>query len=111
MPERRKLLLSMLDGVYFDAKGEKALGAITPKPTFLSIFQVAITREGSLVLMLNEKDLPPSIPGSAADPLGPCSWWRRGGVDLPLKRRISVWVMPGLSHRGAPARAMMAVVA
>ena len=109
MPERRKLLLSILDGVYFDTKGEKALVAITPKLTFLPIFQVAVTLEGSLVLMLKEKDLPPSLPGSEADPSGPRSWWRQGGVDLPLKHRIALWVMPGLGHLAAPAHAMTAV--
>ena len=80
LPERRKLLLSMLDGVYFDTKGEKALVAIKPKPAFVPIFQVAVTREGSQVILLREEDLPPSLPVSTEAGLStPCSWWRRGG--------------------------------
>ena len=87
LPERRRLLLSMLDGVYFDTKGEKALVAIKPKPAFLPIFQVAVTREGSLVVLLNEKDLPQPLPEPTEAGLhDPCSWWRRGGVEPPVQK-------------------------
>ncbi len=51
------------------------------------IFQVAVTREGSDVVLLKEEDLPPSLPDpSEAGPSTPCSWWRRGGVEPPVQK-------------------------
>ncbi len=50
LEERRKLLLSMLDAVYVDAKEEKRLVAIRPKPPFRPVFQVATARESSGVV-------------------------------------------------------------
>jgi len=52
--EQRKLLLTMLDGVYIDAKQTKSIVAIKPKPPFKPIFQVAVTREGSDIRIINE---------------------------------------------------------
>ena len=52
--ERRKLLLTMLDAVYVDAKKSKAIIAIRPKPPFKPVFQVAASREGSDIRILNE---------------------------------------------------------
>ena len=52
--ERRKLLLSMLDAVYVDAKKLKSIIAIKPKPPFRPIFQVAATRAGSKIRIINE---------------------------------------------------------
>jgi site-specific DNA recombinase len=54
LEERRKLLLSMLDAVYVDAKQSKSIVAIRPKPPFRPIFQVAASREGSDIRILNE---------------------------------------------------------
>ncbi len=54
LAERRKLLLTMLDAVYVDAKQEKRIVAIKPKPPFRPVFQVAATKEGSGVMLLNE---------------------------------------------------------
>ena len=79
MPERRKLLLAMLDGVYVDAKEDKRIVGIKPKPPFRPVFQVATTKEGSGVEILKE---PPVDP-----PEAPCLWWRRGRVELPSRRR------------------------
>ena len=62
--ERRKLLLTMLDVVYVDAKKSKSIIAIRPKPPFKPIFQVAAQREGSVIQILNglEKSSPsPSV--------------------------------------------------
>jgi len=39
--ERRKLLLTMLDAIYADAKQTKSIIAIKPKPPFKPVFQVA----------------------------------------------------------------------
>ncbi|MGK5091403.1 recombinase family protein, partial [Deltaproteobacteria bacterium TL4] len=54
LDERRRLLLSMLDAVYVDAKEEKRIVAIKPKPPFRPVFQVAATKEGSEVILINE---------------------------------------------------------
>jgi len=78
LEERRKLLLAMLDAVYVDAKEEKRIVGIKPKPPFRPIFQVATTKEGSGVLLMKE---PP-----ASQPEAPCFWWRRGRVELPRLR-------------------------
>jgi len=52
--EQRKLLLSMLDAVYVDAKETKSIIAIKPKPPFKPILQVAASRKGSDIHILNE---------------------------------------------------------
>ena len=52
--EKRKLLLTMLDAVYIDAKNTKSIIAIKPKPPFKPVFQVAASREGSDIRILNE---------------------------------------------------------
>ncbi|MFC2008026.1 hypothetical protein ACFLVB_05495 [Chloroflexota bacterium] len=52
--EKRKLLLSMLDAVYVDAKKTKSVIAIQPKPPFKPVFQVAASRKGSDIRILNE---------------------------------------------------------
>ena len=79
LEERRKLLLAMLDAVYVDAKEEKRIVGIKPKPPFRPIFQVATTKEGSGVLLMKE---PPD-----SRPEAPCFWWRRGRVELPVQRK------------------------
>ena len=83
LPERRKLLLSMLDGVYFDTKGEKPLVAIKPKAAFMPVFQVAVTRQGSDVILMKEP------PGDCREAhTTPCLWWRRGGVEPPVQKTL-----------------------
>ena len=62
LEERRKLLLAMLDAVYVDAKEEKRIVGIKPKPPFRPIFQVATTKEGSSVLLMKE---PPESTGGS----------------------------------------------
>jgi site-specific DNA recombinase len=52
--ERRKLLLTMLDAVYVDAKKTKSIIAIRPKPPFKPVFQVAASRKGSDIHIINE---------------------------------------------------------
>ncbi|MFC1955773.1 hypothetical protein ACFLWZ_04505 [Chloroflexota bacterium] len=54
LEERRKLLLTMLDAVYVDAKQTKSIVTIKPKPPFKPVFQVAASREGSDIRILNE---------------------------------------------------------
>jgi len=95
LTERRKLLLTMLDGVYIDAKEEKRVVAIKPKPPFRPIFQVAATKVGSDAVLVREEDPDetnqPPPHGHEADNLT-CSWWRRGRVELHLKREFQVLV-------------------
>jgi len=52
--ERRKLLLTMQDAIYVDAKRTKSIIAIKPKPPFKPVFQVAASREGHDIRILNE---------------------------------------------------------
>jgi site-specific DNA recombinase len=61
LQERRKLLMSMLDAVYFDTKGSKSLIAVRPKPPFKPIFQVAASKEGSGIRIVNEPYLGSSV--------------------------------------------------
>ena len=79
LTERRKLLMAMLDAVYVDTVEEKSVVAIRPKPAFRPIFEVATTRAGSGIILINET--PPDPEGPEAESL--CSWWRRGRVELP----------------------------
>jgi hypothetical protein len=76
LSEQRKLLLTMLEAVYVDTKQSKSIVAVRPKPPFRPIFQVAATKEGSGIRIINEPlggssvfqvelDSPPPPPGSS----------------------------------------------
>ena len=98
MEERRKLLLTMIDAVYVDAKEDKCIVAVKPKPAFRPIFEVATTKEGSGVILI--KELP-----NQADPEAPCLWWRRGRVELHhkhgLMKQIILMITTACPHIGA----------
>jgi hypothetical protein len=79
--ERHKILQTMLDAVYVDTVEEKTIVAIRPKPAFQALFQVATTKEGSGVILYNEKALTLS---ESSDDNAPCFWWRRGRVEIHL---------------------------
>ena len=79
LTERRKLLMAMLDAVYVDTVEEKSVVAIRTKPAFRSIFELATTRAGSGIVLINKT--PPDPEGLEAESL--CSWWRRGRVEPP----------------------------
>ena len=79
--ERRKLLLTMLDAVCVDTVEEKSIVAIRPKPAFQPLFEVATTKEGSGVVMIHEKELPP-VPDNPEATTSPCLWWRLGRLDI-----------------------------
>ena len=53
--ERRKILVTMLDGVYVDTVEEKAVVALRPKPAFQPLFEIATTWPGSGVYLINEE--------------------------------------------------------
>ena len=81
MNERRKLMLTMLDAVYVDAKEEKCIVAIKPEPPFIPVFQVATTKKGSGVTLLKE---PPVYSPETLS----FFWWRRGRVELPVQGNL-----------------------
>jgi DNA invertase Pin-like site-specific DNA recombinase len=54
LSEQRKILLTMLDAVYIDAKGGKRVIAVMPKPPFRPIFQVASAKKDSKIHIINE---------------------------------------------------------
>jgi len=83
MAERRKLLLTLLDAVYVDTVEEKAIVAIRPKPAFQALFEIATTRQGSDVVLINEPPEAPNEPGAA----DLCFWWRRGREPVS-KRQV-----------------------
>jgi len=57
LTERRRLLLTMLDAVYVDTVEETSIVAIRPKPAFQPLFEIATTRKGSDVVLINEPPL------------------------------------------------------
>ena len=79
---RAGIPVGMLDADYVDTVEEKSVLAIRPKPAFRPIFEVATTRGGSGIVLINET--PPDPEGPEAESL--CSWWRRGRVELPVQK-------------------------
>ena len=83
----------MLDAVYVDTVEEQSIVAIKPRPAFRPLFEIATMREDSRICLVNERDLEngkrPTAheQGAQADM---CSWWRRGRVELHLKRGIEL---------------------
>jgi hypothetical protein len=72
---------------YVDTVEDKAIIAIRPKPAFQALFQVATTKEGSGVVLYNEKAF--DLSGSSDD-MTPCFWWRRGRVELHRNTYLGV---------------------
>jgi hypothetical protein len=88
--------MTMLDAVYVDTVEEKAIVALKPKAAFQALFQIATTREGSGVVIINE--IRPAYL-EAPDESTLCSWWR---VDLLLTPYLRVLVAAnwaGLAYR------------
>ncbi len=119
LEERRKLLLTMIDSVYYDAKESKSIVAIKPKAPFIPVFKVATTREGSGVTLINGRPPGPLTKGGEEDSRvldreamreafarashdeaaegNQCLWWRRGRVELPVQKRPSLGYATGLA--------------
>ena len=76
----------MLDAMYVDAKEDKCIVGVRPKPSFRPIFQLATTREGSGVYIISE---PPDDTPEARS----CFWWRRRTVELPLKHGLKLMLV------------------
>ena len=85
LAECHRILTSMLEAVCVDAVEEKRIVAIIPKPACRPVFQVATTREGSGVVLIRQDPQPVEAEGLAT----PCSWWRRGRVELPVQQAPS----------------------
>jgi hypothetical protein len=98
--ERRRILMTMLDAVYVDTVEEKRIIAIRPRPAFRPLLGMATMREGSGIVLVAERPpdedgLPAEMPsapppdGQGADAI-PCSWWRRGRVELYREHGLGV---------------------
>ena len=79
----------MLDAVNVDTVDEKAIAAIRPKPAFRPLFEIATTRVGSGVVLINQTPQTQDEPEASE----PFFWWRRGRVELGLKHGLAVLVL------------------
>ena len=79
LTEMRKLLMAMLDAAYVDTVEEKSVVAIRPKPAFRPIFEVATSRAGSGIALINQTPQTQDDPEASES----CSWWRRGRLQPP----------------------------
>jgi len=86
MTQRLYLLVALLNAAHVDTVKEKSVVAIRPTPAFRPIFEVATTREGSGIALINQT---PQI-RNEAEASESCSWWRRGRVELYRERRLIV---------------------
>ena len=89
--ERRRILTTILDAVFVDTGELKSIVAIVPKPAVRPLFEIALTRPESGVVLIKEE--PPAEKGSEA--ATPGSWWRRGRVELHLNTYLTVLVAVG----------------
>ena len=80
LTERPHLLMAMLDTVYVDIVEEKSVVAIRFKPAFRLIFEVATTRGGNGIVLINET--PPDPEGQR---LNHCVLGGDGGESPSLK--------------------------
>ena len=90
--QRREMLVTMLDAVYVERREEKSIVAIRAKPAFRPLFEIASTIEGSpVVLVVESEGEDRESPAHADDSATiPCSWWRRGRVELHREHGIHV---------------------
>ena len=92
LAEGRNLLMVMLDEVYVGTVDEEAIVTIRPKPAFRLLFEIATTREGSGIALINQT---PQI-RNEAEASESCSWWKRGRVEL------KTWPRRWLTHSVIP---------
>ena len=116
--ERRMILMTMLEAVYVECKEERRIVAIKPKPAFRPLFEIAMMREGSGVVLVRDDDDQDDSLGNGAKPkTGPsgpdcgdgsasdndaresnqCWWWRRGRVELPVQKTLRLGCTTSLS--------------
>jgi site-specific DNA recombinase len=80
--ERRKLLLTMLDAVYVDAKKTRPIVTIKPKPPFIPVFQVAVLKEGSSIQLYKQTHPLPRVD------MGRVSGGGEGGSNSPSRKKL-----------------------
>ena len=94
LEQRRRLLLTMLEAVYVDAKDERRIVAIRPKPPFMPVFLTASTTEESWMELTHE---PPGVarrlmstrvPGGDGGESNPPSRRYPDGICYRLIRRL-----------------------
>jgi len=85
MSLRLTIGFGMLDAVYMETKEFKQIVEIHPKPAFGPVFQAATAREGSAKVLIKESPQTACGPGET----GPCSWSRRGRVELYLAHGLA----------------------
>ena len=83
LEEKRKLLLSVLDCVYVDAKKTKSIVSIKPKPPFIPVFKVAVLREGSTIQLYQQTRQFSELA------MGRVSGGGGGGLNSPSKRQVA----------------------
>ncbi len=82
LEEKRKLLLSVLDCVYMDAKKTKSIVSIKPKPPFVPIFKVAVlSKESNIQLYQQTRQFSELAMGCVSGGGG-------GGLNSPSMRRL-----------------------
>ena len=97
----------MLDAVYLDTVEEKRIVAISPKPAFRPLLEIATTREGSVIVLVHDQKEDEDLGGAEPEKQGqpppdgqeagvPCSWWRRGRVELPVQKSSRLGYATGL---------------
>ncbi|HAC20326.1 MAG TPA: hypothetical protein DCF78_17315, partial [Dehalococcoidia bacterium] len=105
--QRREMLVTMLDAVYVDTVDEKRIVATRPKPAFKPLLEIATTREGSDIVLVHDDEedernggMEPQKPGQPLpddqEAGAPCSWWRRGRVELPVQKSSQLGYATGL---------------
>jgi hypothetical protein len=82
LEEKRRLLLSVLDCVYVDAKKTKSIVSIKPKPPFIPVFKVAVL-SGGIVIQLYQQTRQFSKLA-----MGRVSGGGGGGLNSPSMRRL-----------------------
>ena len=82
LEERRKILLTMLDAVYVAAKKTRSIVAIKPKPPFLPVFQVAVSKEGSTIQLYQQTHPHPRVD------MGRVSGGGEGGSNSLSKKKL-----------------------
>ena len=84
--ERHRLLTTMLDAVYVDTRDLRSIVMIMPKAPFRAVFETVVTKEWSGVELIRYEPQGDSLDAHT----DPCSWWRRGRVELSRERDLTV---------------------
>ena len=97
MTQRLYLLVALLNAAHVDTVKGKSVVALRPKPAFRPIFEVATTREGSGIALINQTPQTQGEPEASES----CSWRRRGRVERNLKQGLAVLVLVEVFNQAA----------